>query len=225
MLGLLIFSRALGGGMALARAELTGPSVSNLGTTLESTARKLWGIYVGLTLLQAALLLQFTKMGAFDSINYALTTMPSGGFGTTDEGIMHFDDVLIESIIMVFMLLTCINFSLLYFAFSGRSNEIWKDEELRTYLLIIFIAMFAMSVNIYRTDSLDYGLFESIRHSSFQAISISSTGYSSSDFSNWPVFSQFVLLLLMIVGASAGSTGGAQRSFESGLPLNWLSVR
>ena len=208
MLGLLIFSRALGGGMALARAELTGPSVSNLGTTLESTARKLWGIYVGLTLLQAALLLQFTKMGAFDSINYALTTMPSGGFGTTDEGIMHFDDVLIESIIMVFMLLTCINFSLLYFAFSGRSNEIWKDEELRTYLLIIFIAMFAMSVNIYRTDSLDYGLLESIRHSSFQAISISSTGYSSSDFSNWPVFSQFVLLLLMIVGASAGSTGG-----------------
>ena len=75
MLGLLIFYRALGGGMALARAELTGPSVSNLGTTLESTARKLWGIYVGLTLLQAALLLQFTKMGAFDSINYALTTM------------------------------------------------------------------------------------------------------------------------------------------------------
>ena len=208
MLGLLIFSRALGGGMALARAELTGPSVSNLGTTLESTARKLWGIYVGLTLLQAVLLLQFTKMGAFDSINYALTTMPSGGFGTTDGGIMQFDDVLIESIIMVFMLLTCINFSLLYFAFSGRSNEIWKDEELRTYLLIIFIALFAMSVNIYRTDSLDYGLMESIRHSSFQAISISSTGYSSSNFSAWPVFSQFVLLLLMIIGASAGSTGG-----------------
>ena len=208
MLGLLIFSRALGGGMALARAELTGPSVSNLGTTLESTARKLWAIYVGLTLLEAFLLFQFTKMGSFDSINYALTTMPSGGFGTTDDGIMHFDDAIIESIVMVFMLLTCINFSLLYFAFSGRSNEIWKDEELRTYLLIVFIAWVAMAINIYRSDELGYGFMESIRHSIFQAISITSTGYSSANFSDWPVFSQFVLLLLMIIGASAGSTGG-----------------
>ena len=108
--------------MALARAELTGPSVSNLGTTLESTARKLWGIYVGLTLLQVILLSQLTSMGPFDAVNYALTTMPSGGFGTTDSGIMQFDDYIIESIVMVFMLLTCINFSLLYFAFSGRSN-------------------------------------------------------------------------------------------------------
>ena len=121
---------------------------------------------------------------------------------------MHFDDAIIESIVMVFMLLTCINFSLLYFAFSGRSNEIWKDEELRTYLLIVFIAWIAMSVNIYRSDDLGYGLLESIRHSIFQAISITSTGYSSSNFSDWPVFSQFVLLLLMIIGASAGSTGG-----------------
>ena len=208
MLGLLIFSRALGGGMALARAELTGPSVSNLGTTLESTARKLWGIYVGLTVLQAILLSQLTSMGPFDAVNYALTTMPSGGFGTTDSGIMQFDDYIIESIVMVFMLLTCINFSLLYFAFSGRSNEIWKDEELRTYLLIVFIAWIAMAVNISGSSDLDYGIFESIRHSMFQAISITSTGYSSADFSQWPVFSQFVLLLLMIIGASAGSTGG-----------------
>ena len=208
MLGLLIFSRALGGGMALARAELTGPSVSNLGTTLESTARKLWAIYIGLTLLEAILLFQFTRMDAFDSVNYALTTMPSGGFGTTDGGIMDFDDTIIETIVMVFMLLTCINFSLLYFAFSGRSNEIWKDEELRTYLLIVFIAWIAMAVNISRSEELDYGILESIRHSIFQAISITSTGYSSANFSDWPVFSQFVLLLLMIIGASSGSTGG-----------------
>ena len=136
------------------------------------------------------------------------TTMPSGGFGTTDDGIMHFDDAIIESIVMVFMLLTCINFSLLYFAFSGRSKEIWKDEELRTYLLIVFIAWVAMAINIYRSDELGYGFMESIRHSIFQAISITSTGYSSANFSDWPVFSQFVLLLLMIIGASAGSTGG-----------------
>ncbi|HJM13393.1 MAG TPA: potassium transporter TrkG [Candidatus Thalassarchaeaceae archaeon] len=206
MLGLLIFSRALGGGMALARAELTGPSVSNLGMTLESTARRLWGIYVGLTAMELFLLSQFTDMGLFDSVNYALTTMPSGGFGTSDQGIMDFDDSRIEFIIMIFMLLTCINFSLLYFAFAGRTNEVWKDEELRTYLLIIVVAWFAMAFNLVRSG--DYDFVESIRHSLFQAISISSTGYSSADFSQWPVFSQFVLLLLMIVGASAGSTGG-----------------
>tara|TARA_B100000131_G_scaffold323183_1_gene380337 strand:- start:3020 stop:4606 length:1587 start_codon:yes stop_codon:yes gene_type:complete len=208
MLGLLIFSRALGGGMALARAELTGPSVSNLGTTLESTARKLWAIYIGLTVLQALLLSTMTEMTYFDSINYALTTMPSGGFGTTDGGIMDFDSYIIESIIMVFMLLTCINFSLLYFAFSGRSKEIWKDEELRTYLLIVLVAWIAMAVNISRSSDLGYGIIESARYSIFQAISITSTGFSSANFAEWPVFSQFVLLLLMIIGASAGSTGG-----------------
>ena len=206
MLGLLIFSRALGGGMALARAELTGPSVSNLGTTLESTARRLWGIYVGLTAIEMLLLFNFTEMGLFDSVNYSLTTMPSGGFGTTDGGIMEFDDTMVETIIMVFMLLTCINFSLLYFAFAGRTREMWDDEELRTYLLIIFIAWMAMAFNL--AQSSEYGVMESVRHAIFQSISISSTGFSSADFSEWPVFSQFVLLLLMIIGASAGSTGG-----------------
>jgi len=206
MLGLLIFSRALGGGMALARAELTGPSISRLGTSLESTARRLWGIYIGLTVLEVALLSQLTDMGTFDSVNYALTTMPSGGFATSDLGIMGFDDTRIESIILVFMLLTCINFSLLYFLFIRGSNEIWKDEELRTYLLILLLAWLAMAFNLYRSEA--YGVDESIRHALFQAVSISSTGYSSADFATWPVFSQFVLLLLMIVGASAGSTGG-----------------
>ena len=145
-------------------------------------------------------------MGSFDAVNYALTTMPSGGFATSDMGIMAFDDTLIESIIMVFMLLTCINFSLLFFAISGRWGEVWKDEELRTFLLIIFVAWLAMAFNLSRAT--EYSLAESIRHSLFQSISISSTGYSSANFSEWPVFSQFVLLLLMIIGASAGSTGG-----------------
>ena len=206
MLGLLIFSKALGGGMALARAELTGPTVSNLSTTLEGTARKLWAIYICLTIIEGLVLYQFTEMGSFDALNYALTTMPSGGFATSDMGIMVFDDTLIESIIMVFMLLTCINFSLLFFGISGRWGEVWKDEELRTYLLILVVAWLAMAFNLSRAT--EYSLAESIRHSLFQAISISSTGYSSANFSEWPVFSQFVLLLLMIIGASAGSTGG-----------------
>ena len=206
MLGLLILSRSLGGGMALARAELTGPSVSQLGISLESTARRLWTIYIALTLMEMALLNFVGGMGIFDAVNYSLTTLPSGGFTTSDGGVMDFGSARIEVILMVFMLLTCINFSLLYFAMAGRSREVWKDEELRTYLLILLLAWLAMAFNLYRSGT--NGGTEAIRQALFQAISISSTGYSSADFSSWPVFSKFVLLLLMIVGASAGSTGG-----------------
>ncbi|HIE63892.1 MAG: hypothetical protein CXT72_00050 [Methanobacteriota archaeon] len=208
MLGLLIFSTVLGGGMNLARAELTGPSVSRLGTNLQSTVRRLWLIYSVLTFFQMGLLYFGSEMGLFDSINYSLTTLSSGGFGTSDGGIRALDSALIESIIMVFMLLTCINYSLYHLVIAGRSKEAFKDEELRGYLLIILVAWLAMGFNLSRSGTGDEGFLEIMRHAAFQAISISSTGYSSTDFSKWPVFSQFVLLLLMIVGASAGSTGG-----------------
>jgi trk system potassium uptake protein TrkH len=112
MLGLLIFSSVLGGGMSLARAELTGPSLSRLSPNLQSTARRLWLIYTVLTMCQIGLLFYLGDMSIFNSINYSLTTLSSGGFGTSDGGIMAFDSALIESIIMVFMLLTCINYSL-----------------------------------------------------------------------------------------------------------------
>ena len=214
MLGLLILSRVLGGGMSLARAEVTGPTMSQLGPTLQWTARRLWLIYVVLTFLEFGLLHYLGGISMFDAANYALTTLPSGGFGTSDGGIMAFESARVESIIMVFMLLTCINFSLLHLVLAGRSGEAWKDEELRTYLLILVVAWLAMAFNLYRSGAASVGLdgelgvLESLRHSLFQAISISSTGYSSADFTTWPVFSQFVLLLLMVIGASAGSTGG-----------------
>ena len=115
MLGLLIFSSVLGGGMNLARAELTGPSLSRLGPNLQSTARRLWLIYTFLTLCQIGLLFYLGDMSIFNSVNYSLTTLSSGGFGTSDGGIMAFDSALIESIIMIFMVLTCINYSLYHY--------------------------------------------------------------------------------------------------------------
>ena len=210
MLGLLILSRVLGGGMSLARAELTGPSLSRLGPSLQWTARRLWLIYVVLTILEFGMLYFLGGMGLFDSVNYSLTTLPSGGFTTSDSGIMGFDSARVEVILMVFMLLTCINFSLLHLMLAGRTKEVLKDEELRTYILILLVAWLAMSFNLYRfgTTEGDLAPLVALRQALFQSISISSTGYASADFASWPVFSQFVLLLLMIVGASAGSTGG-----------------
>jgi trk system potassium uptake protein TrkH len=210
MLGLLILSRVLGGGMSLARAELTGPTLSRLGPTLQWTASRLWLSYVVLTVLEFGMLHFLGGLGIFDAVNYSLTTLPSGGFGTSDEGIMAFDSARVEVILIVFMLLTCINFSLLHLMLAGRAKEAWKDEELRAYLLILLVAWLAMAFNLYRfgTSEEDLAPLVALRHALFQSISISSTGYSSADFATWPVFSQFVLLLLMIVGASAGSTGG-----------------
>ena len=210
MLGLLILSRVLGGGMSLARAELTGPSLSRLGPSLQWTARRLWLIYVVLTILEFGMLYFLGGMGLFDSVNYSLTTLPSGGFTTSDSGIMGFDSARVEVILIVFMLLTCINFSLLHLMLAGRTKEVLKDEELRTYILILIVAWLAMSFNLYRfgTTEADLAPLVALRQALFQSISISSTGYASADFATWPVFSQFVLLLLMIVGASAGSTGG-----------------
>lgn len=208
MLGLLILSQALGGGMTLAKAELTGPSLSRLGPSLQWTAKRLWSIYIALTIIQLILLITIGKMNTFDSVNYSLTTLSSGGFGTSDTGIMSFDSATIEYIIMIFMLLTCINFSLFHLVLAGRSREAFKDEELRGYLLIIFVAWIAMAYNLHSSDFNNGSFLDTLRDTAFQAISISSTGYSSTNFADWPVFSQFVLLLLMIIGASAGSTGG-----------------
>ena len=187
MLGLMIFSSILGGGMNLARAELTGPSLSRLGQNFQFTARRLWLIYSILTLLELGLLYYVGNMSFFDSVNYSMTTLASGGFGTTDAGITAFDSALIESIIMVFMVLTCINYSLYHLIIAGRTKEAFKDEELRVYLLIILVAWIAMALNLLRTDNSVFVLLETLRHTAFQAISISSTGYSSTDFSTWPV--------------------------------------
>ena len=194
--------------MSLARAELTGPSLSRLGPSLQSTARRLWAIYIVLTIIEMVLLRFIGEMSLFDSVNYALTTLSSGGFGTTDGGVMAFSSARIEVILMVFMVLTCINFSLLHLVLVGKSKEAFKDGEVRSYLFILIVAWIAMAFNIYSAGTQDLGFLDTIRHSMFQAISISSTGYSSADFATWPLFSQFVLLLLMIIGATAGSTGG-----------------
>jgi trk system potassium uptake protein TrkH len=150
------------------------------------------------------------KMSVFDSINYSLTTLPTGGFGTSDLGVMAFDSVRIEFILTIFMILAGINFSLYHMMIIGEYSDVLKDEELRTYLLIFVLAWVGMTLNLVLIGVNDESnTYEAFRHSMFQAASIgTSTGFASSDFANWPVFSLFVLLLLMIVGASAGSTGG-----------------
>ena len=207
MLGMLLLSRALGGGMSIARAELTGPALSRLRPRLQETAQALWGIYIGLTLLEFLLLLFWADLSWFDSINYALTTMPSGGFGTTDGGVMHFDSQLVEGIITFFMVATGINFTLVHFLLLKEYTKVVNDQEVRVYLLVLAGAWTVFALNLVYSAGWEWG--DALRHGAFQAAAIgTSTGYASADFASWPVLSLFVLLFLMVVGASAGSTSG-----------------
>ena len=207
MLGMLLLSRALGGGMSIARAELTGPSLSRLRPRLQETAKALWGIYIGFTVLEFILLMWWADIGWFNAINYSLTTMSSGGFDTTDAGIMAFNSPLVEGIITFFMVATGINFTLFHFLLLKEYAKVINDQELRVYIIVLAGAWAVFALNLVHGAGWDWG--DAIRHGAFQAAAIgTSTGYASADFASWPVLSLFVLLFLMVVGASAGSTSG-----------------
>ncbi len=206
MLGLMLLSRVLGGGMALARAELTGPSLSRLRPRLQQTALALWTIYIVLTALEMLLLWGIGDMSAFDAINHGLTTMPSGGFSTHDASIGYYDSFVIESIIIIFMFLAGVNFTLIWLAWEKQWDKVAKDQEGRSYISIIIItSLFVFIALMSQGGGFDEQFFNSL----FTVVSIgTSTGYTVTDYMLWPVVTHIFLFLLMIVGACAGSTSG-----------------
>ena len=207
MLGMMILSRVIGGGMALARAELTGPSLSRLKPKLQETALALWGLYLALTLLEFGLLWTIGGMDWFDSINHALTTMPTGGFSTYDGSIGHFESYTVELIIILFMFIGGINFTLLWFIREGQFRKATQDEEFKNYLVYILTTFLFITIALLATR--DYTTTDSFIDSLFHVVSLgTSTGYTSTDYMQWPVVTHLFLFVLMIVGASAGSTSG-----------------
>ncbi|MDA8588580.1 hypothetical protein N9L41_03645, partial [Euryarchaeota archaeon] len=206
MLGMMILSRVIGGGMALARAELTGPSLSRLRPKLKQTAFALWGLYIFLTLLEFSLLYFTGAMNVFDSVNHALTTMPSGGFSTRDASIGYYDSFLVESIIIAFMFLAGVNFTLLWFVREGDFKRAFGDEEFRNYLTYVSVAALAIFTALIASGN---SIESAARDGLFQVVSFAtSTGYTSSDYmdGSWPLVAHLILFILMVVGASAGST-------------------
>lgn len=207
MLGMMILSRVIGGGMALARAELTGPSLSRLKPKLQETALALWGLYAVLTLIEFFLLMTIGGMNWFDSINHALTTMPTGGFSTYDASIGHFDSYTVELIIILFMFIGGINFTLLWFIREGQFKKATQDEEFKNYIVYIFTTFLFITIALLATR--DYSSKDAFIDSLFHVVSLgTSTGYTSTDYMQWPVVTHLFLFVLMIVGASAGSTSG-----------------
>ena len=190
--------------MHLLRAESPGPSVGKLVPKMRSTAAILYVIYIVLTIINIIFLL-LGDMPLFDAVCTALGTAGTGGFGIKNDSIAGYSPYL-QNVTTVFMILFGINFSCYYLILMKQFKNVFKDEELRAYLIIILVSIVLIVWNLGGF----YGSFEeTIRHAAFQVGSIiTTTGYATTDFDLWPSFSKTILLCLMVVGASAGSTGG-----------------
>jgi trk system potassium uptake protein TrkH len=196
------------GGMQLFRAEAPGPSPDRLTSRISETARLLWSVYVLITLSEALLLMFPGGLTPFDAVCHAFTTMATGGFSTLDGSIGGFGSATVEWIVTVFMFMAGVNFSLHYLALTGRVRAYWRDEEFRFYVKVMGGAMLALLLVLVPSGAAG-GLLDALRTAAFQVVSIgTTTGYGSADYLLWPPLTHVVLLLLMIVGGCAGSTGG-----------------
>ncbi len=194
--------------MTMFKAELPGPVAERVVPRVVETARRLWLIYVALTLAQILLLL-LSGLGFYDSLCHALTTMPTGGFSTYNGSIAAFNNPMAEIVIIFFMLLAGINFAL-YFRLMRGDFQIVKNPELRFYLAVIAAGIALVTINTYDLAAGDFFLV--LRQSAFQVVSITTTtGYATADFDLWPSFSRLFLLFMMFFGACGGSTGGSMK--------------
>jgi len=210
-MGVLVFllaiapsSKGTGFTMHLLRAESPGPDVGKLVPKMKQTAVILYSIYIALTVLNV-IFLACGGMSLFESVCTAFGTAGTGGFGVKNDSIASYSPYL-QNVTTVFMLLFGINFSIYYLLLLKEFRSVFKDEELRMYLGVAFVSIVLITLNIRPLyDTLE----ETIRHAAFQVSSImTTTGYATTDFDLWPSFSKSILLILMVIGASAGSTGG-----------------
>ncbi len=163
-------------------------------------------MYVGFTALQTVLLM-LGGMSLFDALTHAFGTMATGGFSTKNASAGHYDSVYVDVVIMVFMLIAGINFTLHYRLLSGRFSNVFRDSELKAYLLIFFAATAVITLCLYGTSYQTIG--QSARFASFQVASImTTTGFATADYERWHLLGQIVLFVLMFVGGCSGSTGG-----------------
>lgn len=210
-MGVLVLSLALIPKMGarsihLMRAESPGPSTDKLVPRVANNAKILYGIYVGLSVLMVAALL-ICGLDLYDSLVHMFGAAGTGGFGTYADSIAHFNSASVDIVIGVFMALFGVNFSLYYFMLRRNWRAALGNSELRLYLAILLGASVVIAINILPLYGQDF--LTALRYSFFQCSSImTTTGYATADFNLWPQLSRTLLVLLMFIGASAGSTGG-----------------
>ena len=203
------------GGMQLFRAEAPGPQTDRLTPRIAQTAKLLWGVYVLLSILEV-ILLMLGKMTLFDALCHTFGTMATGGFSTKNASIGHYNSVYIDMVICVFMFLAGTNFALHYRALRGNVKAYLQDTEFKFYCTVIAVGITLISWNTIRfqvNGEIPYdSMWTSLRYATFQVLSIiTTTGYGTADFEQWPALSQFILVTFMFYGGCAGSTGGGMK--------------
>ena len=191
--------------MHIMRAEVPGPTVGKLVPRVKQTAKILYIIYIALTFIEFIFLL-CGGMSVYDAILHAMATAGTGGFSTKAASIGYWDSAYIETVIAVFMVLFGVNFNLYYLILIGRIKDALKSEELHWYFAIIAAATIAITCGIAGRYG---GVLGGLRYAFFNVSTlISSTGFGTADFTKWPEYCKWILVLIMFCGASAGSTGG-----------------
>ncbi len=196
----------LAGNMHLFKAEVPGPIHNRIKPRIQETAKTLWLIYILLTAGEV-FLLSINGLPIFESIIHSFGTISTGGFSSRALSVKAYNSVVIEGIIIMFMFIAGTNFTLIYDFFRGRLSRIIRDEEFRLYVILLLVAVILISCNLYFHVYND--IYNSLRYAFFQVVSISTTtGFANIDYDTWPPFSRWILLILMFIGGSAGSTAG-----------------
>jgi trk system potassium uptake protein TrkH len=200
------------GGMQVYKAEIPSPVVDKLKPRISDTAKTLWKVYLLITVLEIILLFG-GGMPLFEALSHGFGTMPTGGFSPKNASIAHYNSPYFDGVIIVFMLLAGINFSLHYRLIKGDLTIFGKDPECRVFFSLVALFIIVVAFNIYGTV---YDSFaKTLRFAAFQVTSIiTTTGFVTADYDLWPSLSRELLLLCMFLGAMAGSTGGGMKTMR-----------
>ena len=205
--------------MHLMRAEVPGPEADKLVPKARETAKLLYAMYLALTVAEIIFLLA-GGMNLYDSIIHSFSTAGTGGFANHNSSVAYYDSAYIDGVVTVFMILFGINFNMYFLLLIKDVKSVWKNEEVRAYLGIIVAATLVITCNVL---SIYKEPLKAFRYSIFQVASIiTTTGFATADFNLWPELSKCILLLIMVIGACAGSTGGGVK--VSRFLILWKSI-
>jgi trk system potassium uptake protein TrkH len=200
------------GGIQLMKAESPGPNPGKIVPQLKQTAKILYTIYLVITVIEI-ILLKLAGLSLFDAFIHSFGTVGTGGFSSMNASVGAYNNPAVEIIITVFTFICGVNFSLYYLMLKGDFKALSKDSEFRFYSGVVLVSIALITFNLY--GRVFNSLGESLRHSSFQVVTIiSTTGFSSTNFDQWGMFSKIILFMLMFIGGCAGSTTGAMKNIR-----------
>lgn len=192
--------------------ESTGPTIEKTASTMMSSAKSLYLIYIGFTVIQTVLLMA-GGMNLYDSLVHTFGSVGTGGFSTYNDSIAHFDSLYIEIVTMIFMFMCGVSFNLYYIALTKGLINIFRNPEFRLYSAFIAVAILIITLDLVFKGG--YSAGESLRDSSFQVISIiTTTGYATCDYNTWPSLSRIIIFMLFFCGGCASSTAGGIKVYR-----------